>query len=459
MSAEEAYREKQRFIADAERRLRRRLSEVERSLLTLIFERIINRLDIDDQRLTNTPANQNLLNTLGTIHREFTKPANVKVVADFARTAMGLPVRGGRYFGSITGETADRIKALQRMAEDLLRAKLGLTDTMNLKAGGYLQTVIEDVTVRNKLRAIVSRAIEEGGHLTSLRTSIREYLIGTKATQGALTRQAEGQLFDTLMDVDRASDLAMANDLELQGAVYVGGLIETTRTICCELDTKAWTRAEMDALNEQARNGNPWSGYKGDIEIYCGGWNCRHGWRWVTNSALMRMRADLEIVPGTKKVRYRDGVPQQMRNGGCEGVKKSKRLPKLTSNTNGGEATIATKKKPVKKNETFVKQEFNEDFDHAAGVREMFAEMGYSDVKVKVSTTNGLSIYVTLTVAILNRGKLYADMFVYEDFPVTITVRISDHASGLSRAGQSGDSMTLSAFKHLIETGAIARTN
>jgi hypothetical protein len=101
VSAEEAYREKQRFIADAERRLRRRLSEVERSLLTLIFERIINRLDIDDQRLTNTPANQNLLNTLGTIHREFTKPANVKVVADFARTAMGLPVRGGRYFGRL----------------------------------------------------------------------------------------------------------------------------------------------------------------------------------------------------------------------------------------------------------------------------------------------------------------------------------------------------------------------
>lgn len=108
---------------------------------------------------------------------------------------------------------------------------------------------------------------------------------------------------------------------------------------------------------------------------------------------------------------------------------------------------------------TFKKQEFNEEFDHTAGVREMFAQMGYSEVKVKAVTSNGCSLYVSLNVAVLNKGRLYAEMFTYEDLPVTITVRISDHASGLSRAGVDGNTMTMAAFKHLITTGAIASSN
>lgn len=108
---------------------------------------------------------------------------------------------------------------------------------------------------------------------------------------------------------------------------------------------------------------------------------------------------------------------------------------------------------------TFRKQEFNEDYDHSASVRAMFAEMGYTDVSIKTSTTNGCSHYVTLNVAVLDKGKMYAGMFLYEDFPATITVRVSDHASGLDRCGVDGDTMTLAAFKRLIETGAIATSN
>lgn len=320
MSAEEAYREKQRFIADAEARLRRRLTDTERRLLALIFERIIHRLDVTDERnarVISSAKNQNLLNTLAQIHKDFTRPRTIDTVAQFARDAMKLPTYGGVYLGKISDMEADRIAAIRKTTEALLRSKLGLTDTMNLKAGGYLQSVIEDVTVRNKLRAIVDRAITEGGHLTSLRKSINDYLVGPQGTGGAMSRQAEGQLFDTLMETDRASDKDMATQIGLQGAVYVGGLIETTRRFCCELDTKAWTLSEMEAMNAKARDGQPWSGYKGDVQIYCGGWNCRHGWRWVGNSALLRMRPDLEIVPGTKLVRQKVGVEPQQRNKGC----------------------------------------------------------------------------------------------------------------------------------------------
>ena len=71
----------------------------------------------------------------------------------------------------------------------------------------------------------------------------------------------------------------------------------------------------MAALNAQANAGKKWSGYKGDIEVYCGGHECRHGWDWVSSSMLLRSRPDLEMVPGKGpfKVRYKAGfLPQQM---------------------------------------------------------------------------------------------------------------------------------------------------
>jgi len=86
--------------------------------------------------------------------------------------------------------------------------------------------------------------------------------------------------------------------------------------------------------------------------------------------------------------------------------------------------------------------------------------MGFSNIKIQTSLTNGLSQYITLTVNVLNEGKTYADMFV-NNGKTTIKIRISDHDSGLEKNcnGVSGNTMTMYAFKRLIETGAIEGNN
>lgn len=109
---------------------------------------------------------------------------------------------------------------------------------------------------------------------------------------------------------------------------------------------------------------------------------------------------------------------------------------------------------------TFEKQKFSSNFDHEVSIVEMMNRMGYSRFRVVTSLTNGLSHYVTLTVEVLNESKCYADMFIY-DGQTSITIRISDHASGLEKncGGVCGNKMTMDAFKRLIETGAIKATN
>jgi len=108
----------------------------------------------------------------------------------------------------------------------------------------------------------------------------------------------------------------------------------------------------------------------------------------------------------------------------------------------------------------FQKAEYNSNYDHTTPVVKMFNKMGYSNVKVSTCLTNGLSHYVKLTVAVLNEGKTYAEMFLYNGI-TDIEVRVSDHLSGLEKncRGVCRNKMSLQAFEKLRNTGAIALIN
>ena len=105
---------------------------------------------------------------------------------------------------------------------------------------------------------------------------------------------------------------------------------------------------------------------------------------------------------------------------------------------------------------TFEKQNFNERAINEAYYVKMFAELGFEAKRVEISFTNGCSAYVTLNVNVLNEGKMWADVFVYEG-KSTIQVRVSDHASNLERicGGVSSNKMSMVAFKKLIENNVI----
>ena len=105
---------------------------------------------------------------------------------------------------------------------------------------------------------------------------------------------------------------------------------------------------------------------------------------------------------------------------------------------------------------TFEKQSFNENIDYRADYIEMFNKMGFTPSNVKICFTNGLSAYITLNVNVLNENKMYAETFVYNGL-ATITVRVSDHVSGLEKncGGVCGNQLSLSAFKHLVENSII----
>jgi len=106
----------------------------------------------------------------------------------------------------------------------------------------------------------------------------------------------------------------------------------------------------------------------------------------------------------------------------------------------------------------FEKTQFNNDFDHQKEIVKNFKSLGFENIKITTSTTNGLSHYVSvLDFKILDENKLYGDMFVFEG-ETSINVRISDHVSNLDTVcgGVDGNKMNINAFVNLIKSGAIS---
>lgn len=98
-------------------------------------------------------------------------------------------------------------------------------------------------------------------------------------------------------------------------------------------------------------------------------------------------------------------------------------------------------------------------------VEKQFSEMGFNDVGVTVSTTNGESIYVNVFLKVIDDQKIFRGMSVCEYGYTSVQVRMSDHDSGLEKncggfhVDTLGAKMTLSHFQKLIELGGVETSN
>jgi hypothetical protein len=98
-------------------------------------------------------------------------------------------------------------------------------------------------------------------------------------------------------------------------------------------------------------------------------------------------------------------------------------------------------------------------------VEKEFAEKGFNNVGVCVSTANGQSIYVNLSLKVVDAKKLFRGMQPCEYGYVSIQIRMSDHYSGLEKncggynAGTLNTQMTLPIFEALIQSGAVQASN
>ena len=124
----------------------------------------------------------------------------------------------------------------------------------------------------------VSRAMYDNviakGSFSDLVNNIKGVLLPHKDVRGkSMASYADQYAADSVMNFHNKVNVSKAEDLGMNEFLYVGDIIETTRSFCAARAGGVYTRAEIESWTHD------WVGKSGPPMVYCGGYRCRHHWR------------------------------------------------------------------------------------------------------------------------------------------------------------------------------------
>lgn len=213
----------------------------------------------------------------------FGKTASDALLAASLERAEGLINLNGSYFGSFAEISAEVATAARR--EALLAWGYDLTKGQ-LLSGGYLSKMFNNDEVARSVAALVNQALANKTTLADFRRTFAGIFVG-KPGGGMLERHYRTVTFDLFQALDRSANLAYADQLGLNFAVYSGTLMVDSRPFCVAIVNKCLSRGEIEEAGA-----TEWKGKKPFNNIYtdCGGFNCRHHWSFVSDELANHLR-------------------------------------------------------------------------------------------------------------------------------------------------------------------------
>lgn len=305
MSTDELFTEKIRFIAAREKELGHALSKLEKELYETIFERVITHLHIQGGSITLNSDNLKVVDLIGVVAQQFNASKHIKVIEQFASDLIGVVDHNGVYFKELS-PNAKKFANIRKDAKKLALDRMGVGKGNKLKPGGYLDNLLKETPISNRVGAMVRNSMEGGGNLTQLTKDLKSLIKGTKGKAGLFERYYQQYAYDTYQTMDAIVGDDYATKLGLKAGRYGGGLIVTSRHFCVVLNQKVVTTWEMKRIGRKS-----WGGKKSNnIRIDRGGHRCRHQWQYVSNDRAAKLRPDLE-VDKAGKLGYKSGVTRQ----------------------------------------------------------------------------------------------------------------------------------------------------
>jgi hypothetical protein len=267
----------------------------ERSLYLHLLE-VLKDFKIRNGRLVNGIENLKKLQGLqARMERLMLTDTYLKEVEDFMKTFKILEDLNRSYFTAVMGQykpssTMPVIReiAMQKAANNLIGQGLAVN------VAGRIQQLLQDW-------------ITSGGSYASLAERIGEDVITSDAKQGILSRYVKTVSTDAVNQYNAQVQETVAQDLNLNWARYIGGLIETSREFCKHLANKDYIhKSELPTIVTGLIDGHQvqlsrYTGLpKGMIEgtdadnfkIRRGGYNCGHQLYWVPDAVVPKALRD-----------------------------------------------------------------------------------------------------------------------------------------------------------------------
>lgn len=285
------------FIRERIDLLNRRVSAAEKKLLDIVISRIVDDFEKTDGRINPSVKNIELVSRIDKVWGEFQSNDYLNVIRQFAGDLGELQNLNESYF-KIIEEDQKKITKVSKEVRSIMSKRIGLKPDGELTKNGYLDRLIKDNALLNKIKKETYKSVTSGTPLKDYLKKTTDLIIGTKNTSGGLQRHFNTFAYDTYAQYDRTNQTLFAGKLGLRAFIYAGGLIKTSRLFCEHNNGRVFTTDEAQEWEKLIGDddGPMWSEGTYNPMEDMGGHRCRHSPNFISNREAIRRRPELAAV-------------------------------------------------------------------------------------------------------------------------------------------------------------------
>ena len=294
---------KEKFINERKKLLESSVSSLQRKLYQRLFDKMIDALETEEGKILNSEKNLANVSAIDKIFKDFERDLAMvmKMVAtDYA----SIIKQNQQYYSQFNIALFNSVKV---NVEDAMRARAGFT-SKGFEKDGFIDSFIKDKTVARTVKQTVLSNVINGTPIKELTKALRITIEGETGGSGVLQNHFKTYVYDSYSKFDRETGNQFAVQLDLNYAIYAGGLVERSRPFCIERNGKVFNRTEIKRFGtskdtyggytnkSKGEFAGKWSKAQNRVyvpETDCGCNNCGHGWNWITYELAKRMRSDI----------------------------------------------------------------------------------------------------------------------------------------------------------------------
>jgi hypothetical protein len=269
-------------------RLEEKVIQSQRDLLQYVLADFVDGMETDeDGNIKNTLANKRRLSMFDQVFTRFAEGRGLDVVKTIIVGVESVTNFNEKYFSLFAKPAA--LNPVTANVQETLQAWLGITPRGKVAQNGYLDTLINDRSVKNKISDIVLKSVVSQAGYFDTKKALQLHIEGNRKQTGTLQRYYRNFAYDTFSVADRTASKTFADKLKFNYAIYEGGLVKDSRDFCRKHNGKVYSREEIAAFDpKEARP----PGYDPFVDL--GGYACRHHLNWIPDEIAFAMRPELK---------------------------------------------------------------------------------------------------------------------------------------------------------------------
>lgn len=234
--------------------------------------------------------------------KQFQKQTGDKIVRQIIEGTRDITKVNVKYFDLFDKAT---VKKISDQIQKKVLNTYGITPDGDIKPESILNQAFKATDPLNKIKGSIHAAIAAEVKLSDLEASLKTALIDENLLKKYLDNTQVTNVFDRY---DRQTANEYSSALQLDFAIYQGGIIEDSRDFCIERNGKVFTREEILAFGTSKdkfggytnKSAGEFRGkWRPGLKVYdplqdMGCYNCRHHWDWISYELASRLRPELK---------------------------------------------------------------------------------------------------------------------------------------------------------------------